>query len=299
MLTHKTMKAKVLLVMAMMALIATAAHSQLLWRVTDSNTGKTSYVFGTHHFAPLSMLESIKGLDAALRNADKVYGELDMQAAMDPSALMGMQQMMMAPADSTIDKVLTAKQLADLNMAWAKYGTDQIPLNALYVLKPAGLSTQLAALMSAKVLPDINVGQGIDNELQVRARKAGKPVAGLETMEFQTQLLLGDPISKQAEDLVETIEDIDAEAGKLVRLTNAYLAQNYKDIETICAESVLKDPESSEKMIISRNNNWMKQLAPEMKNTNLLVVVGAGHLVGDKGILNQLKQAGYIVTPVK
>lgn len=293
------MKAKSLLVMALTAVIATAAHSQLLWKVTDNNSGKTSYVFGTHHFAPLSMLDSIKGLDAALQNADKVYGELDMQAAMDPSALMEMQQMMMAPADSTIDKVLTTKQLADLNMAWAKYGTDQIPLNALYVLKPAGLSTQLAALMSAKVLPDINVGQGIDNELQVRARKAGKQVAGLETMEFQTNMLLGDPISKQAEDLVETIEDIDAEAGKLVRLTNAYLAQNYKDIETICAESVLKNPESAEKMIISRNNNWMKQLEPEMKNTNLLVVVGAGHLVGDKGILNQLKQAGYTVTPVK
>lgn len=293
------MKAKALLVMALTAVIATAAHSQLLWKVADNNSGKTSYVFGTHHFAPLSLLDSIKGLDAALQNADKVYGELDMQAAMDPSAMMGMQQMMMAPADSTIDKVLTTKQLADLNMAWAKYGTDQIPLNALYVLKPAGLSTQLAALMSAKVLPDINVGQGIDNELQVRARKAGKQVAGLETMEFQTNMLLGDPISKQAEDLVETIEDIDAEAGKLVRLTNAYLAQNYKDIETICAESVLKNPESAEKMIISRNNNWMKQLAPEMKNTNLLVVVGAGHLVGDKGILNQLKQAGYTVTPVK
>lgn len=293
------MKAKALLVMALTAVIATAAHSQLLWKVTDNNSDKTSYVFGTHHFAPLSLLDSIKGLDAALQNADKVYGELDMQAAMDPSAMMGMQQMMMAPADSTIDKVLTTKQLADLNMAWAKYGTDQIPLNALYVLKPAGLSTQLAALMSAKVLSDINVGQGIDNELQVRARKAGKQVAGLETMEFQTNMLLGDPISKQAEDLVETIEDIDAEAGKLVRLTNAYLAQNYKDIETICAESVLKNPESAEKLIISRNNNWMKQLAPEMKNTNLLVVVGAGHLVGDKGILNQLKQAGYTVTPVK
>lgn len=293
------MKAKSLLIMAMVAVIATAAHSQLLWKVTYNNSGKTSYIFGTHHFAPLSLLDSIKGLDAALQNADKVYGELDMQAAMDPSAMMGMQQMIMAPADSTIDKVLTAKQLADLNMAWAKYGTDQIPLNALYVLKPAGLSTQLAALMSAKVLPDINAGQGIDNELQVRARKAGKPVAGLETMEFQTQMLLGDPISKQAEDLVETIEDIDTEAGKLVRLTNAYLAQNYKDIETICAESVLKNPESAEKMIISRNNNWMKQLEPEMKNTNLLVVVGAGHLVGDKGILNQLKKAGYTVTPVK
>lgn len=293
------MKAKALLVMALTAVIATAAHSQLLWKVTDNNSGKTSYVFGTHHFAPLSLLDSIKGLDVALQNADKVYGELDMQAAMDPSAMMGMQQMIMAPADSTIDKVLTAKQLADLNMAWAKYGTDEVPMEALYMLKPAGLSTQLAALMSAKVLPDMNVGQGIDNELQVRARKAGKQVAGLETMEFQTNMLLGDPISKQAEDLMETIEDIDAEAGKLVRLTNAYLAQNYKDIETICAESVLKNPESAEKMIISRNNNWMKQLEPEMKNTNLLVVVGAGHLVGDKGILNQLKQAGYTVTPVK
>ena len=293
------MKVKALLVMALTAVIATAAHSQLLWKVTDNNSGKTSYVFGTHHFAPLSLLDSIKGLDAALQNADKVYGELDMQAAMDPSAMMGMQQMIMAPADSTIDKILTAKQLADLNMAWAKYGTDEVPMEALYMLKPAGLSTQLAALMSAKVLPDMNVGQGIDNELQVRARKAGKQVAGLETMEFQTNMLLGDPISKQAEDLMETIEDIVAEAGKLVRLTNAYLAQNYKDIETICAESVLKNPESAEKMIISRNNNWMKQLEPEMKNTNLLVVVGAGHLVGDKGILNQLKQAGYTVTPVK
>lgn len=293
------MKVKALLVMALTAVIATAAHSQLLWKVTDNNSGKTSYVFGTHHFAPLSLLDSIKGLDAAMQNADKVYGELDMQAATDPSAMMGMQQMIMAPADSTIDKVLTAKQLADLNMAWAKYGTDEVPMEALYMLKPAGLSTQLAALMSAKVLPDMNVGQGIDNELQVRARKAGKQVAGLETMEFQTNMLLGDPISKQAEDLMETIEDIDAEAGKLVRLTNAYLAQNYKDIETICAESVLKNPESAEKMIISRNNNWMKQLEPEMKNTNLLVVVGAGHLVGDKGILNQLKQAGYTVTPVK
>lgn len=293
------MKAKALLVMALTAVIATAAHSQLLWKVTGDNTGKISYIFGTHHFASLSFLDSVKGLDAALENAEKVYGELDMQAAMDPSALMGMQQMIMAPADSTIDKVLTAKQLADLNMAWAKYGTDEVPMEALYMLKPAGLSTQLAALMSAKVLPDMNVGQGIDNELQVRARKAGKQVAGLETMEFQTNMLLGDPISKQAEDLMETIEDIDAEAGKLVRLTNAYLAQNYKDIETICAESVLKNPESAEKMIISRNNNWMKQLEPEMKNTNLLVVVGAGHLVGDKGILNQLKQAGYTVTPVK
>lgn len=293
------MKAKALLVMALTAVIATAAHSQLLWKVTGDNTGKISYIFGTHHFASLSFLDSVKGLDAALENAEKVYGELDMQAAMDPSAMMGMQQMIMAPADSTIDKVLTAKQLADLNMAWAKYGTDEVPMEALYMLKPAGLSTQLAALMSAKVLPDMNVGQGIDNELQVRARKAGKQVTGLETMEFQTNMLLGDPISKQAEDLMETIEDIDAEAGKLVRLTNAYLAQNYKDIETICAESVLKNPESAEKMIISRNNNWMKQLEPEMKNTNLLVVVGAGHLVGDKGILNQLKQAGYTVTPVK
>ena len=225
------MKVKALLVMALTAVIATAAHSQLLWKVTDNNSGKTSYVFGTHHFAPLSLLDSIKGLDAALQNADKVYGELDMQAAMDPSAMMGMQQMIMAPADGPIDKILTAKQLADLNMAWAKYGTDEVPMEALYMLKPAGLSTQLAALMSAKVLPDMNVGQGIDNELQVRARKAGKQVAGLETMEFQTNMLLGDPISKQAEDLMETIEDIDAEAGKLVRLTTPNLASLTLDEE--------------------------------------------------------------------
>ena len=56
------------------------------------------------------------------------------------------------------------------------------------------------------------------------------------------------------------------------------------------------DPEDYERLIFSRNDNWVKQLAEEMPEASLLVVVGAGHLPGDRGVLEQLRKAGYTIT---
>jgi uncharacterized protein YbaP (TraB family) len=36
-----------------------------------------------------------------------------------------------------------------------------------------------------------------------------------------------------------------------------------------------------------------------MPQKSLLVAVGAGHLPGDKGVINLLRKAGYTVTPME
>ena len=49
----------------------------------------------------------------------------------------------------------------------------------------------------------------------------------------------------------------------------------------------------------SRNENWAQKMPSIMAEKSTLFAVGAGHLIGDKGLLNLLKKQGYKVKAVK
>jgi uncharacterized protein YbaP (TraB family) len=51
-------------------------------------------------------------------------------------------------------------------------------------------------------------------------------------------------------------------------------------------------------LLNSRNIEWVKKLQTLMKEQSLVVAVGAGHLPGQKGVINLLRKAGYKVEPV-
>ncbi|MDE6027747.1 MAG: TraB/GumN family protein [Muribaculaceae bacterium] len=288
---------KKILSLALLAIMAftSSVSAQILWKVEKPGNDHVTYILGTHHFAPLSVLDSLARLPEALQNADKVYGELDMAAMTSPESMMAMQQALMAPADSTLDKVLTPVQLETVKAALDPMTGGQLPLEALYPMKPAALSTQIAAMMAMQLFPDLNPMEGLDMTMQERAKALGKPVAGLETIDFQMNCLYGTPISEQAESLMKTIEDMDGESKRAVELANAYLNHNLDAILKSMMEEE-SDPEDYERLIFSRNDNWVDQLIKEMPEASLLVVVGAGHLPGDRGVLSQLRKAGYTVT---
>lgn len=283
-----------LAIFAVMAFASTVS-AQILWKVERPGNDHVTYILGTHHFAPLTVLDSLSILPDALKNSDKLYGELDMAAMTSPESMMAMQQFLMAPADSTLDKVLTPAQLDAVKAAIDPMTGGQLPLEMLYPMKPAALSTQIAAMMSMQLFPNLNPMEGLDMTMQERAKALGKPVAGLETMDFQMQTLYGTPISKQAEDLMETVSDMDKEAKRAVELANSYMAHNLDAILKAMMEEE-NDPADYERLIFSRNDAWVAQLLKEMPESNLMVVVGAGHLPGERGVLEQLRKAGYTVT---
>lgn len=94
-----------------LAAIAISANAQLLWKISGNGIQKPSYIFGTHHVAPATMIDSVKGASEALAGAENVYGEIDMSVMNDMGAMMKMQQATMAPADSTLSKVFSADEL--------------------------------------------------------------------------------------------------------------------------------------------------------------------------------------------
>lgn len=78
--------------MVMLLCIAVlSANAQLLWKVSGKNLPKASYVLGTHHLAPLSILDSIAGFKQAMTEVEQVYGEIVMVEMQTPAAMQQMQ----------------------------------------------------------------------------------------------------------------------------------------------------------------------------------------------------------------
>ncbi len=283
------------------AVMALAGNAQLLWKVEGNGAKDASYLFGTHHIAPITLLETTPGLTDALNGAETVYGEIDMQTAADPVKTQQlMMQLAMAPSDSTMTKLMTQQQLDSVNAVLSKYTQGAVTIEQMDMMKPALLSTQLGVMQTMTAFPDYTGQEQLDNTIQVKARELGKPVKGFETLEFQTEMLLGEPITEQIADLMHTVRKDNIAVKKAQELAMAYLLGNLESLQALIFDpEVGMDEKSAEKLLYSRNADWVKQLIPAMADNKLFVAVGCGHLVGEKGLIEMLRKAGYTVTPVK
>lgn len=293
---------KKILSLLLVAASALGANAQLLWKVSGNGAKGESYLLGTHHLAPISILDSIKGFNAAIEVVDAVGGEIDMadQAAQAPL----MMQYMMAPADSTLSKLLTPEQADSVMKVMAKYMGPGASIDAIGPLKPAAISTQMALMETLATMPPevaraVMSGQQLDGQVQAMGRAASKEMIAMETIEEQLQLLFGAPLTEQAEDLMEGVKQI--LEGKAVesarKLTDAYMSQNLAAIEQQVFNCPDSKPEDLKKMITDRNGNWVVKLAEIMPEKTILLAVGCGHLPGPEGLIEQLRNAGYTVEP--
>ena len=275
-----------------------SAEAQLLYRIEKAGQPPVSYIFGTHHLAPVAMLDSIRGLSAALEETSAVVGEVDMTGNQTALALQ-MQPFMTAPADSTLSKIYSPKTMSDLNDKFK--ALDLMPgvdLYALQNMKPMVIANLVTLALFSKSIPGYNPGEQLDKFFQERAASIDEPVIALETPAQQAELVFGYmPISIQAKSLKELIEDPQETIKNVEELNEAYFKRDLVKLE----EMSLKDDESADFMrllVDNRNISWVRQLKEIFATTPAFVAVGALHLPGENGLLNLLRREGYIVTAV-
>lgn len=283
-----------------LALIGFTAPCQLLWQVSGNGLSRPSYVVGTHHFAPASMIDSIPGLPQAIQDCDMVYGEVEKDSLMSQAVQMRIAQAMMAPADSTLDQLLSPEGYKIVEQIFNKYFAGMgVTLDQLKMLKPNGLSTQMQALQAIQHFPNFDPNGMIDVAVQSRANALGKPLGGLETVDSQIDLLFNTPLSTQAADLLETCKKDDMFEEISSMLSEAYMRQDLGALEAIFTDPEIgDDAEALDRLIYNRNRSWAAKLTHILPERSVLVCVGAGHLPGDQGLLQLLRNAGYTVTPV-
>lgn len=290
---------KVLFAMALL-LTAGAANSQLLWKISGKDAKGDSYLFGTHHIAPVSLIDTTPGLKDAMAGVDAVYGEINMSEMTSPSAQQVIMSAAMAPADSTVTKLLTAEQIDSVNAVLGKYTNGMLKLDQLAMFKPRMIDTQLGMLQTMVAFPEFNGQEQLDNTIQLKCRELGKNIKGFETLEQQMNLLMSGSMTEQASDLMESVRKDSEAAEKARKLANAYMSADINTIENMFLDPDLGMDEKSRKMLIDdRNADWLKQLSSILPSESVFIAVGAGHLIGDTGLIKELQKAGYTVTPVK
>ena len=298
-----------LITLAVLLTAAVSVNAQLLYKISGNGLEKPSYIIGTHHLANVGFVEKINGVKEALTETEQVYGEVKWDAMANPDSLKAMQEKMMLPEGQTLKTILTPEQYKRLDaFMTAKLGagmSNPMVEAQMGKLSPMALVTQFQVLLfMMNHMGEFDPSSTFDQYFQAQAQKNNMPCGGLETMSFQAQVLYGStPMERQVEQLMCLIDNEQFNVQMLEEMTKAFYAQDLdalkKAMDVKLGTSCDSTPEEEAALIDNRNADWLTKMPAIMKQAPTFFAVGAGHLLGEKGVLQLLRNAGYTVEGVK
>ena len=294
------------LILAFVSIVC--ANAQLLYKISHKDLEKTSYIVGTYHLAPATFIDSIPGAKDVLNAVDVVCGEVVMSEMESRENQKKVQQAIMLPDGKSLTDIFTTDEMQRIN----DYMDNLLGMNLnnpilksqMGKMTPMALSTQLQLVQYMKLTPKFNPLKLIDAHFQNVAKKAGKQVVALETVDFQIETLYkGATIERQKQQLLCMVDNSEYYALQMKELAAAYFAKDMQMLNEVTEEKIGNScdstPEEDEALIYGRNAAWVETMPAMMGRASTLFVVGAAHLPGERGVLELLKAKGYTVEAVK
>lgn len=264
-------------------------NNTLFWEISGKGLQKPSYLFGTYHFADKGFVDTMSVVMEKLALADAVVGELvmdkDMAMKLAPYIMMN---------DNTLDSLLTPKEFAMVDKYLKKIG--KYDLTKMNKLKPVMIQTLIMQALTPKTFNATN--PAIDQYIQDYGKANHKEVFGLETVNDQAEVLFGSSLIRQKEMLVKSVREVKKMRKENLKLYQSYITQNLTDLEKIFANAKEFTADEMDDLLKNRNDKWMAQLPEMMQNQSLFIAVGAGHLIGQDGLIKGLRAQGYTVNPI-
>lgn len=163
-----------------------------------------------------------------------------------------------------------------------------MPESSLARMKPSFA----LALVVKELLPKT---EPMDGVIQERAKKAGKALAYLETVDEQVKML---DEAIDAEVLAFSLDHADEMKTRLEDMLEAYLTGDEAKLRATAfdPEEMKAHPEMFETLFYRRNSAWIGRIEPLLAEGDVFIAVGCGHLVGDKSVVDLLQKAGWRVT---
>jgi uncharacterized protein YbaP (TraB family) len=266
-----------------------AAPRNLLWKVS-SRQGAV-YLAGSMHLLAKDSYPLSPALDAAFAASTLLVQEVDFDELLAPTSQMQMLTRGMLPPDQSLDTLLTKETLALVEQRLAAAG---LPPGPLKLFKPWMLALTLAAQEWQKAGFDADLG--LDKYFFDRARSIGKPVQALETLEFQISQFDAMTPDEQERLLASTVKELDTQIPALNELATAWKAGETATLERLLLRDLRGEPRLYAALVVSRNQTWLPKIeALFSRGSPAFVVVGAAHLLGPDGLVEQLRARGYSV----
>jgi len=264
------------------------ADRALFWEILKDSQS-SGYLLGTIHSEDPRVLDFSEDFIDRL-SSNKVFA---MELVPDMSMLERLTDYMYYPPEKSLESVIGIERYQALEAALSSY---QVPAGLIGRMKP------WAALMTLSTPPP-KTGFFMDLSLSLRASGSGLEVVGLETLEQQLSFLEDMPFPMQLSLLDQAI----AESGKVIEvheeMVNAYLENDLVSLQALSDEQLKVVGKSAsdyfiESGIHERNHRMAASLLHQLENKTVFVAVGALHLPGAQGLLNILRQHGYVLRPL-
>lgn len=258
-----------------------------LWSIKSSQN--TLYLLGSVHLLQKKDYPLPVALETAYQDAEKLVFEIDLGEAESPEVQQLVLKKAALPDGKTLKTTLSPEtyQLAEL-----KAKELGLPIQAMDKFEPWFFSLSLLAMKLNQI--GFQAQYGVDRHYYQRAIKDGKETLALETVADQINVFDALEPSNQDDYVRQTLLELDTLGNSITEIVQAWKVGDIATLEELLFESFEKYPNMRAKLFDERNQNWLKTLVPLLeKEEDYLVVVGAGHLVGENNVLELLEDKGY------
>ena len=294
-----------------LALATVYANAQFLFRISGNKVKEPSYILGSVHTLPGSMLDSIPEFLEAEAKCSQLYAEYDIssQQAMAQAQTAG-QQAISLPDGKTIFDVLNKGQIDLLNNRFKETFqvnfTDSV-MKTVWNYQPNVLITTFTLVFTTQEMqkhPELGLtGTPIDIVCINRAKERGMTLGQLDEIQSEDKLKnmrdsLMSKIDVQVDSLMAFLKQMIADELNSVALSGKYWKEGDYDSFASSAYWIAQIDKQPD-LFKNRNERWLPKLQAAMNEAPTMFVFGAGHLIGDYGILQLLRNAGYNVEQIK
>ena len=259
---------------------------------TDSSV---MYLGGTIHILRESDRPFPPEFDRAYNASEILVFEADYDQLKSPE----FNQTIMARAvysdGQTLDRVLSAEAYKKLGEYCATNGLD------LTMMNQYKLWMVVISLLTMKLQKMGADQEGLDAFYHGKATTDNKSIKELETIEEQIKVLTTMGDGNESAFILYSIEDLKKASETFEKMVAAWKTGDEKTLLDLIINDIKeKFPELYKMLFVDRNMNWLPiieeyMLTPETE----FVLVGAGHLIGEEGVIAQLKKLGYKVEKLK
>lgn len=257
-----------------------------LWQ-GQSKEGKV-YLLGSVHLAKKELYPLNAAIEEAFAESEVLAVEADITKANQAALQAKILQKAMYPAGESLKGKVPEKTFAE---AKKRLG---LPPQQLSQMRPWYLAMTLSVFEMMKLGYDPQ--QGIDLHFLNKAKKQKKTVHELESAEFQINLLSSFDEKLQVQLLEYTIVDLDGIRDQTDEMFSAWREGDAVAMEKFLTKGLKERPDLKpvyEKLVDDRNVKMADKIERYLKSGRThFVVVGAGHLVGEKGLVKLLEARG-------
>ena len=269
-------------------LVATTAAAEPLPLWELENTGNRLQVMGSVHFLRSSDYPLPAALERAYEQADLLVMEIDMDDLDPLRAQAVMTSMGVNNNGRTLSQSLGSSDYAEAQKLAEPVG---IPLALFETFEPWFAALSISQLRMIQL--GFDPSWGVESQLTERARRDGKTIIGLETLEQQLSFM--DELDEDTQKLflLESLREANEVEKEISTIVDAWKSGNTDTLEDMLLQGLAEVPELYEAILIERNKNWVPEIIElTRKQENVLIVVGAMHLVGDNSVLAMLEDSG-------